>query len=109
MDIVGCPECPVGIVADVRNLSRFKSREFGAVFVGHVLETIDGNMEAAVRELYRVADELFIAHIPPEALSARLHPEVKNVIFTAPPRTAFVEYLELSSGKRFRVNVHETA
>lgn len=78
--------------ADVRDLGALGTRSFGAAFVGHVFECVPGKLEKGLAEVYRVADEMFVAHIPPEALSAEWHPEVHQVIYSAPPATPFVAW-----------------
>mgnify|MGYP001582779158 CR=1 FL=1 len=95
MDIVGAPECPKAMRADVRNLSRLGSKQFGAAYVGEVFECVSGNLGRGLAEVYRVADEMFVAHIPFEALSAEWHPEVQNVIYSAPPTTPFMAWREI--------------
>lgn len=100
MDIVGCPECPHAKVGDVKNLP-FKDKEFGVVFVGHVLECIAGaDMQKALDELYRVADKVYVAHLPDDTLSARYLSEVRSIIHAAPPTIYGVEYTDLISGER---------
>lgn len=101
MDIVGAPECPNAIQADVRDLSRLGTRRFGAAYVGHVFECVPGGLERGLAEVYRVADEMFVAHIPPEALSAEWHPEVHQVIYSAPPTTRFVAWRNLGEDTIF--------
>ena len=78
--------------ADVRDLSALGTRSFGAAFVGHVFECVPGRLERGLAEVFRVADEMFVAHIPPEALSAEWHPESHQVIYSAPPTTPFVAW-----------------
>lgn len=85
----------------MRNLSMFGTGEFGAVFVGHVLECISDDLEPAISEMFRVADRQFVAHIPPRTLSARWHPETSHVIWTAPPTTPFVLWERVGEGRRF--------
>ena len=83
--------------ADVRDLSKLGPKQFGAAFVGHVFECVPGGLEKGLAEVYRVSDEMFVAHIPPEALSAEWHPEVHQVIYLAPPTTPFVAWRNLGA------------
>jgi hypothetical protein len=101
VDIVGAPECPKAMRADVRDLSRLESGRFGAAYVGHVFECVPGRLERGLAEVYRVADEMFVAHIPPEALSAEWHPEVHQVLYSAPPTTPFVAWRNLGEDTIF--------
>lgn len=103
MDIVGCPECPHGAVGDVRNLKPLiKDKQFGVAYVGHVLECLPGkDMEKALKELYRVADKVYVVHLPDESLSSRHLSEVKSVIHAAPPELeAAIDYTDLATGER---------
>lgn len=85
---------------DIRNLSQFKDRQFGAVYVGHVFECLAGNeIKKAWSEVNRVADEVYVAHLPPESLSARYLVTVKSMIHTAPPTTPYLAYTDLATGK----------
>ena len=54
MDIVGCPECPNGMKADVRDLSMLGDKQFGAAFVGHVFECVPGDLEPRDKAAGRV-------------------------------------------------------
>jgi hypothetical protein len=78
--------------ADVRDLRALGARQFGAAYVGHVFECVPGRLERGLAEVYRVADEMFVAHIPSSALSAEWHPEVHQVIYSAPPTTPWVTW-----------------
>lgn len=84
VDIVG-GECPSSIQADIQDMSMFSNKEFGAVFVGHVLEHVD-DIEKAYNELDRVADKMFISYPDWYSMIAYLHPEHKWLILNAPPR-----------------------
>ncbi len=61
-----CPEncagAPVVEVADVRTMP-FRAKQFGAAYAGHILEHLPttADAEAALRELQRVADVVFVA------------------------------------------------
>ena len=101
MDIVGCPECPNGMKADVRDLSLFGDKQFGAVYVGHVFECVPGNLEMGIAEVYRVAEEMFVAHLPVKSASARGLNESTNLIYSAPPTTPFVAWGPLNGKAKF--------
>jgi SAM-dependent methyltransferase len=44
---------------DIQNLSMFKEKQFGAVYASHVVEHME-DLDAALAELHRVADNVFI-------------------------------------------------
>jgi len=94
-------ECPRGIQADARDLRMLRDKAFGAVYVGEVFECVTPDLETAVREAFRVADEMFVQHIDPRSLSAELHPECHNVILLAPPSYPFVVWRRISDGRTF--------
>lgn len=104
LDLVGCPEAPpgVGVKGDVRDMSMFKDKQFGSVFVGEVIECLDTTgMKKALDELYRVADEVFITHLPDHSMSARYFPGVHSVIHSAPAQTPYrIDFTDLATGKR---------
>jgi len=86
-------DCPKGgMVMDARDLRAFGDKQFGAVFVGSVFESIDPGLRQAVREAARVADEMFVHHIDARSLSAEWHPETRNVIYVAPPTAPYVAW-----------------
>lgn len=62
-------------VADVRRIP-YPSKHFGAVLASHVLEHLSsiGDAKAAIRELHRVADRVFIASPRKTSLMAQFHP-----------------------------------
>lgn len=101
VDLVGAPECPAQAAADVRDLSLFGDGTFGAAYVGHVLESVGEGFWMAVSELHRVADEVFVAHIPDEALSSLLHPEAFCTIHAAPPEAPYYLYTPHRDGRTF--------
>jgi SAM-dependent methyltransferase len=47
------------IHGDIQNLSAFKEKQFGAVYASHVVEHVE-DLDAALAELNRVADHVFI-------------------------------------------------
>jgi hypothetical protein len=104
IDLVGCPECPpgVGVKGDIRDMHMFKNRQFGAAYVGEVVECIDADgMKKAIDELYRVADEVYIAHLPDYSLTAQFFPGVHSIIHSAPPQTPYkIDFTDLATGKR---------
>jgi ubiquinone/menaquinone biosynthesis C-methylase UbiE len=59
-------DVPNFVLGDIEDMSMFADRQFGAVFCSHVLENVK-NLDAAKRELARVADYQFI--ITPSPLS----------------------------------------
>lgn len=65
--------CPSYVRADVQDLSTFRDKQFGAVLCSHVLEHVD-DPGKALRELHRVADEVFIAYPRPWRLVTWLVP-----------------------------------
>lgn len=87
--------------ADVRDLSMLKPKQFGAAYVGHVFECVPGHLEKGIAEVYRVADEMFVAHLPVQSASARLLKESVNLIYSAPPTTPYVVWGPLSGGTHF--------
>ena len=102
-DLVGCPECPVGIKGDIRNMYRFEDRQFGAAFVGEVVECLGDDMQQALDELYRVADEVYIAHLPDDSLTAWHFPGIHSVIHSAPPETPYLDYTVIATGQRKKI------
>jgi len=105
MDIQGCPECPGGIQGDIRDLGRFKDGQFGAVYVGHVFECLSGpDIKKAFAGLTRIADDVFVAHLPPDSLSSRYLATVKSMIKSAPPTTPYIDYVDLETGIAGRAN-----
>lgn len=104
LDLVGCPEAPagVGVKGDIRDMSMFKNLQFGAVFVGEVIECLDAaGMKKAIDELYRVADEVFIAYLPDQSLTARYFPGIHSMVHSAPPQTPYkVDFTDLATGRR---------
>lgn len=87
-------ECPSFIQVDVEDLHIFRYKQFGSVFVGHVLEHVD-DIEKAFAELCRVADKVFVAYPDWYSLTAYLSPGHKWLILSAPPKTEYVEYCKI--------------
>ena len=44
---------------DIQNMWMFRDKQFGAVYASHVLEHVE-NPDAALKELHRVADNVFV-------------------------------------------------
>lgn len=105
MDIVGCPECPNGMVGDIRDLRQFKDGQFGAVYVGHVFEVLSGSdIKKAFAEVTRVGDSVYVAHLPESSLSSLFCPTVRSVIHSAPPTTPYIRYTDLVTRESGQVN-----
>lgn len=104
LDLVGCPEAPpgVGVKGDIRDMSMFKNHQFGAVFVGEVIECLDtAGMKKAIDELYRVADEVYIAYLPDQSLTARFFPGIHSIVHSAPSQTPYrIDFTDLATGRR---------
>lgn len=80
LDLQGCPECPSAVQGDVRNMTMFTDKQFGAVFCSHVLEHLPlDQAQIAYRELQRVADTVFIALPSPVAFWTVINPDHKWV------------------------------
>ena len=47
------------VLGDIQNQSMFREKQFGAVFASHVVEHVE-DLDTALAELYRVADNVFI-------------------------------------------------
>jgi len=65
---------------DIQDLSMFKNKQFGAVYASHVLEHVE-DPDSALRELKRVAENVFIITPCPLWPSAWLHPDHKWVFW----------------------------
>jgi len=87
-------ECPSFIQVDVEDLHIFMDKQFGSVFVSHVLEHVD-DIEKAFAELCRVADKVFVAYPDWYAFGAYLYPGHKWLILSAPPKTEYVKYCQI--------------
>jgi len=62
----------------------FDDRQFGAAFVGHVLEHVE-DFDAAMNEISRVADRVFVAYPHPWSLIAWLHPDHRWLLVSREP------------------------
>lgn len=79
-------ECPVHVQASIEDLNMFSDGEFGAAFVGHILEHVD-DIEKAYSELVRVSDDgVYVAYPDWYSMIAHIHPDHKWLILSAPPR-----------------------
>ncbi len=65
---------PRFVRGDIQNLSMFADKQFGAVYASHVLEHIE-DTDAALSELHRVAENVFVITPLPFWPWAWLHPE----------------------------------
>ena len=88
-------KCPTFIKADIEDLGIFKDKQFGSVFVGHVLEHVD-DIEKAYLELCRVADKVFVAYPDWYSLTAYFSAGHKWLILSAPPNTDYIKYRKIS-------------
>ena len=78
IDLGACRVCGAEVTkveASVTSIP-FPDGHFGSAFISHVLEHLPtvGDAEQAVRELYRVADEVFILSPSKQSIIAWLHP-----------------------------------
>ena len=71
---------PRFIRGDIQNLSMFDDKQFGAAYASHVLEHVD-DPDAALSELYRVAERVFVITPLPVYPGAWFHPEHKWVFW----------------------------
>ena len=65
---------------DIQDLSMFNNKQFGAVYASHVLEHVE-DPDAALMELNRVAENVFIITPIPLSPSAWFHPDHKWVLW----------------------------
>ncbi len=65
---------PRFVRGDIQNMHMFRDKQFGAVYASHVLEHVE-NPDAALCELQRVADHVFVITPLPIYPWAWLHPE----------------------------------
>jgi hypothetical protein len=75
VDLSGCPACPTALAADITKPLPFPDNSV-VVFVSCVLEYV-GDLEAAYRELLRVAGDpknLFVVTVQPLTFTATLYP-----------------------------------
>ena len=77
VDLNGCPQCPVTVVADItKGPIEGIADDSAVVFVSCVLEYV-ANLEAALAEISRIAgapDNVFVVTVQPWTLTARLYP-----------------------------------
>lgn len=73
-------EVPNFVCGDIQDLSVFKNKQFGAVYASHVLEHVE-DPDAALLELNRVAENVFIITPIPLGPGAWLHPDHKWVFW----------------------------
>lgn len=93
VDLNGCPQCPVTVVADVTKRVAELEDDSSVVFVSCVLEYVD-NMQAAMAEILRIAgarENVFLVSVQPWTLTARLYPSARwRTEATAAPEVAMV-------------------
>jgi SAM-dependent methyltransferase len=65
---------------DIQNLGMFREKQFGAVYASHVVEHVE-DLDAALAELHRVADHVFIITPFPLWPWAWLWPDHKWVLW----------------------------
>jgi hypothetical protein len=71
---------PNFVVGDIQDLRMFGNKQFGAAYASHVIEHVE-KPEAALRELSRVADEVFVITPLPIWPSAWLDPDHKWIFW----------------------------
>jgi hypothetical protein len=79
VDLNGCPQCPVTVVADITKRIDGIDDDSAVVFVSCVLEYV-GDLNAALAEILRVAgsrENVFIVAVQPWTLTARLYPSAR--------------------------------
>ena len=71
---------PNFVLGDIQNLWMFGNKQFGAAYASHVIEHVE-KPEAALRELSRVAEEVFVITPLPIWPSAWLDPSHKWIFW----------------------------
>lgn len=79
LDIVA-RDVPRFVRGDIQNLKMFADKEFGAVYASHVLEHV-GDPDAAVAELHRIAEHVFVITPLPFLPWAWFHPGHKWILW----------------------------
>jgi ubiquinone/menaquinone biosynthesis C-methylase UbiE len=79
LDIVS-RDVPRFILGDIQKLNMFRNKQFGAVYASHVLEHVE-DPDAALKELNRVADKVFVITPLPILPWAWLHPDHKWIMW----------------------------
>ncbi len=72
-------QAPRFVLGDIQDLSMFTEKQFGAVYASHVLEHVE-DPDAALNEMYRVAENVFVITPLPIWPWAWLHPDHKWVL-----------------------------
>ncbi len=94
-DLTGCPRCPSGLPGRAEDVLPRLPANSHVVFASCVLEYVD-DVEHVARELWRVSGgDLFVAHVEPHSLTARLYPGARRRILRAPPDGPRVVYANL--------------
>ena len=86
-------ECPIsGVLADIRAIP-YPDKHFGAALVSHVLEHLPSIDDAALawRELWRVADQVYVAYPRKANLWAWLNPDHHLWVTPVSPQVLEVE------------------
>ena len=71
---------PNFVLGDIQNMWMFRNKQFGAAYASHVIEHVE-KPEAALRELTRVAEEVFVITPLPIWPSAWLDPDHKWIFW----------------------------
>lgn len=94
-DLTGCPRCPRGLPGRAEDVLPRLAPGGHVVFASCVLEYVD-DVDLVARELWRVSGgDLFVAHVEPASLAARLYPGARRRILSAPPDGPRVVYAPL--------------
>lgn len=95
VDLTGCPDASVGVRADVSKPKAIPlGNDSAVVFVSCVLEFVP-NIDAAWREILRVAGSpfnTFVVHLEKFSVAAYAYPGVKWIVEQAPPESAALRY-----------------
>jgi len=77
VNIEACRSCPKAVQGDVRDMSMFPDKVFGASFCSHLLEHLPSvaDVEQALFELERVSDAIFLVLPTKLSLLAWFHPD----------------------------------
>ena len=73
-------DVPRFILGDIQDLNMFRNKQIGAVYASHVLEHVE-DPDAALQELHRVADNVFVITPLPIFPWTWLHPDHKWIMW----------------------------